>query len=224
MTQARLLAIHVGRPQRFGTEGAKDPMQRPWWSATVKTAVSGPIFVGRENIEGDRQADRQGHGGPDKAVLLYSQEHYPGWHRELARSDLRAGAFGENFTVSDRTEEDVCIGDVFTVGESVLQVAQPRKPCWKQSRRWQIVDLSARMEQGARIGWYARVLQEGYVEAGQDLKLVSRCERPWSVAHTYAVISSPEGDPNATAELAECEVLATVVRERLKRALRAMRS
>ena len=95
---------------------------------------------------GDGQADRKNHGGPYRAVLGYSADHYPVWREDLDMPDLPYGAFGENFTIAGLDEESVALGDVFRVGDQVvLQVSQPRAPCWKLARRWEIKDLTARV-------------------------------------------------------------------------------
>jgi MOSC domain-containing protein YiiM len=95
-------------------------------------------MVRRFNLDGDGQADLVHHGGVDKAVLCYPHEHYEFWASEYSEVEWRAGCFGENLTLAGLCEADVCIGDVFQLGDALLQVSQPRQPCWKLSRRWGI--------------------------------------------------------------------------------------
>jgi len=134
MDTAKIVSLRVGMPRTFGREGAVDPMERPWRSGIFKEEVDEPVWLGRTNLVGDGQADLKHHGGPEKAVHVYAAAHYPAWQRELQRADLTYGAFGENFTVEGQTEETVCIGDTYRVGDAVVQVSQPRQPCWKPAR------------------------------------------------------------------------------------------
>lgn len=219
MEQPVVLSIQVGLPQERGRDGADDPMDRPWTSAIFKEAVTGPVWLGRTNLEGDRQADRKNHGGPDKAVLLYAASHYPAWRQELGLEAFPFGAFGENFTVAGLTEETVCIGDVLAVGGAVVQVSQPRQPCWKLAFRWRIKDLTARVERTGRTGWYARVLQEGPVRPGDALTLLERPHPAWTAARATAVMRAKGRDPEATAALASLPALAEAWRAALREVL-----
>lgn len=150
-------------------------MDRPWTTGFFKEPVSSAVRLGLINLEGDGQADLVHHGGTDKAVLAYSAEHYPGWRQSMNNPSLPFGAFGENFTITGLTEADVCIGDIWQVGdEAVLEVSQPRQPCWKLARRWRIKSLALDVQQTGRTGWYFRVLTEGIVAAGMRLVLLFR--------------------------------------------------
>jgi len=212
---AILVSIQVGLPRRWGDPEATDPMERPWESAIAKEPVQGPVWLGRTNLIGDGQADLKHHGGPDKAVLAYAAAHYPLWRAELGRSDLPYGAFGENFTINGLTEEVVCIGDVYAIGEARVQVSQPRQPCWKIARRWRIKDLTARVVETGRTGWYLRVLTEGYVEARVPVELVERPFPQWTVARATEVMRNRWRDQAAARALAECPALAQSWKETL---------
>ena len=121
MSAPLLVSIQVGLPAVRGLPGSDDPMDQTWTSGIVKAPVDGPVWLGRTNLAGDGQADLVNHGGLDKAVLSYAAAHYPGWRRELERPDLPHGAFGENFTVDGLTEDAVCIGDTYTLGDDVVR-------------------------------------------------------------------------------------------------------
>lgn len=198
----RLVAVRVGHPRTI-----EDDVR--WVTAFFKDAVSGPILLRFTNLEGDRQADRRVHGGPDKAVCVYSGDHYPAWREELGRPDMGAGGFGENFTVSGQTEADVCLGDRFHVGQAVVEVSQPRGPCAKLARRWDRPDLPKRVVASGRSGWYLRVIQEGHVQAGESLTLVERPFAEWTIARvndvTYGLRGSTLDDAQ---ELVRCPALA----------------
>jgi MOSC domain-containing protein YiiM len=209
-----LLSIQVGMPQDYGADALSD---KPWRSGIHKTTVQDRIRVSKDGLPGDGQEYLKAHGGPFRRVLAYAAAHYPVWRVELALPDMPYGAFGENFTVSELTEESVCLGDVYTVGEAVIQVAQPRQPCSKLARRWGIKDLTARVEARGWGGWYHSVLQEGYVQAGDPITLQ---ERPYPVL-TIALVNALETgkirSPAIAAELAQIPALTETWRERFAR-------
>jgi MOSC domain-containing protein YiiM len=217
MSDPILLSIQVGRPVARGDEGASDPMQRRWTSGIVKQSVTGPVRLGRTNLDGDGQADLRNHGGLEKAVLAYAAGHYAIWREELALPDLPFGAFGENLTIDGLDETSVCIGDVYAVGGAKVQVSQPRKPCWKLARRWKLKDLPVRVQQTGRGGWYLRVLDEGFIEPGQAFALRERpCPR-WTVSLANDLLYRRRVSPEDLAGLAACPLLSPTWRDSLGR-------
>ncbi len=225
----RVLSIQVGRPRQMPPTGDGADWDRRWRTAFVKEPVAGPVMLGRLGLEGDSQADLMVHGGPDMAVLAYSADHYPLWHRELALAGLGPGGFGENLTVAGQDEHGACIGDVYELGEALLQVSQPRGPCHKIAWRWRVADLQARVEATGRHGWYLRVLREGPIEAGQELRLSERPHPDWTVRRAADVYRRRRAEPAEAAEAAEaaelgaCEALAGRARARLRTAATAAR-
>jgi MOSC domain-containing protein YiiM len=203
----RIVSVQVGMPAEHGSDDADNPMDRAWTTGFFKEPVAGPVRVGATNLEGDGQADLRVHGGPDKAVLLYAASHYPAWREELGFA-MPFGAFGENLSVEGMSEADVCIGDVFRAGTARLQVAQPRGPCWKIARRWKIRDLSARVQRTGRTGWYARVLRQGVLQAGDEIVLVDRPHPQWSVALATELLRPANGREPEAAALAQLPELA----------------
>jgi len=196
-----VLSIQVGMPRLVSAEEAPDPHGRSWRTGFFKTPVTGPVWLGRTNLAGDGQADLKNHGGPDKAVLCYSAEHYPCWRAELEMPDLPHGAFAENFTVSVLDEEKVCLGDIYEVGEALVQVTQPRQPCWEISARWRRPDLTERVLKTGRTGWYLRVLREGMVEAGVPMLLRERPNPEWTVTRATATMRASSNIEGARALL-----------------------
>jgi MOSC domain-containing protein YiiM len=168
-------------------------------------------------LNGDGQADLRYHGGVDRAILGYSVDHYPTWHSELGYS-LVHGAFGENFTIARLFEDNVCIGDVYRLGPVLVQVSQPRQPCWKLSRRHGIPGLAASAEKTGRTGWYMRVLQEGYVEAGMELVLQERPYPEWTVTKAHEVAREQNKNPDVARALGHCPHLSADWKEMLLRA------
>ncbi|MGH8912963.1 MAG: MOSC domain-containing protein [Acidimicrobiia bacterium] len=182
----RLVSVQVGMPKIFEDEGGFRP-DRSWSSAIMKAPVEGPVWLGELNLDGDRQDDLAVHGGPDQSILGYAAAHYAHWRAELGRPDFPHGAFGENFTIEDLDEDSVSIGDTFEVGDALIQVTNPRGPCWKIARRHGIPTLTARVEELGWTGWYYRTLQQGHIEAGQDLRLTGRPHPEWTIRRVAGV-------------------------------------
>jgi MOSC domain-containing protein YiiM len=197
-----LASIQVGRPQIRGSDDAENPWDRRWFSAFIKKTASGPVPLRWTNLDGDAQADLEYHGGVDKAVCCYASIHYDDWRRELGLPDMAFGAFGENFTIDGLAEPDVCIGDVWRVGTAVVQVSQPRQPCWKLARRWKIKTLTYQVQQSGRTGWYFRVLTEGVVAAGSPITLSNRPHPDWTVARANRIMHHDKSDLESAAALA----------------------
>jgi MOSC domain-containing protein YiiM len=138
-----------------------------------KLPVSEPARLGMLGFEGDGVADKKHHGGPDKAVCVYSTEHYRYWEDALGIK-LPPAPFGENFSVSELYEEDICIGDIFQAGTALVQVSQPRQPCKTLAARYGRNDMVKLAVDSGRTGFYFRVLQKGVVKRGDILVLRER--------------------------------------------------
>ncbi|MBF0566408.1 MAG: MOSC domain-containing protein [Nitrospirae bacterium] len=151
-----------------------------------KVQVDGPLRLNKHGFEGDGVADLKHHGGEDKAVCVYSLKHYPYWESALGIK-LPSAAFGENLSVTLITEEEVCIGDVFSLGTARLQVSQPRQPCKTLAARYGRNDLLKMVVDTGFTGFYFRVLQEGLAAPGQKLLLEDRSHPDISVAYANHV-------------------------------------
>ena len=139
-----------------------------------KEPVEGRVMLRRLNLDGDGQADLWGHGGAFRAVYVYSFENYAYWARELGCDDFTIGQFGENFTVEGMLEENIHVGDVFRVGSALVEVSQPRVPCYKLAIKMGIEGFQNQFLASGRMGFYFRVLEEGEVGAGDTIELVNR--------------------------------------------------
>jgi MOSC domain-containing protein YiiM len=203
-----LHSIQVGTPKNYGFEDATDTHDKPWTTGFFKTPIEGRIFVGTTNLVGDGQADLRNHGGVDKAVLAYSADHYPKWREELRTPDMPHGAFGENLTIVGLSEESVCIGDIFHIGEVAFEVSQPRQPCWKLARRWRMHELLGMVVRNGRSGWYLRVLKEGWIEALMPVELIERPNPEWSIARANKILHHCRQDLALTLDLADVPGLA----------------
>jgi MOSC domain-containing protein YiiM len=154
-------------------------------SGIVKEAVtSDTVYLDTLNLEGDRQADLSVHGGPDKAVYAYPVEHLPRWNTELGTA-FGPSTFGENLTTAGWLEDEVFIGDIWSWGEALLQVSQPRSPCYKLAAVTGRPDLLKRMVESGRTGWYLRVLQPGRVPTGEPVHIVQHGAEAVSVLRAH---------------------------------------
>ena len=152
-------------------------------TALIKTSVSGSVTVTTLGICGDEHAHEAFHGGENKALHQYPQEHYAAWRLEFPASDkFHSGAFGENLATVGATEESVCIGDIVRAGSVVLELTQPREPCFVLSEMFGVPEFARRVQATRRCGWYWRVLQEGTLRAGDNMVLLNRPNPEWSVA------------------------------------------
>ncbi|MGW7884092.1 MOSC domain-containing protein [Staphylococcus xylosus] len=144
--------------------------KRPMRSALNKKRFAGSMWLSKTGFVKDEQ-EYKGHGGPDKAVCLYSKKNYSLWEQDVTVLPEYA-MFGENITVSDLDEQDVHFGDQFKLGDAVLEVSEIREPCWKIQEKYKIPNLIKRMSNSGKTGFYLRVLKEGYVQEDSNLELL----------------------------------------------------
>jgi len=202
----KLLSLQVGLPRVLGDDEACSVMDRRWETGFFKEPVKGAVQVNLTGLEGDGQADVENHGGPDKAINVYPEEHFPYW-KEVLGLECKPGAFGENFTTCGLLESEVCIGDIFRIGDVRVQVSQPRQPCWKLARRWKVKDLAALVQRTGYTGWYFRVLREGSVQAPDRLGLMERLYPKWTIAAANDIIYNQKENWELAAQLASCPPL-----------------
>jgi MOSC domain-containing protein YiiM len=165
---ARLLSVNVGRPAQLGVRRG-----RPLMSAIGKAPVEGRVRVAGVNLEGDDQADRRVHGGPDKAVYAYAREDAAFWEGELGRR-LGPGAFGENLTTEGLDVSGAVVGERWRIGSVELEVCQPRLPCNKLALRMGEPLMVKRFAQASRPGAYLRIVREGSLGAGDAVEVLAR--------------------------------------------------
>src|SRR3954452_12934986 len=172
------------------------PKDVAWRGKTVftgvfKEPVTGPCRVRRLNVDGDGQADLAGHGGEQRAVFVYQVDSYRYWQRELGRDDLEYGQFGENFTVTGLSDDDVCIGDQLAIGEALFEGSQPRVTCYRVGLRMSEPRMPALLVAHRRPGFYLRVLEEGEVGAGDARERLERGAEAMTVAEVDALLYLP---------------------------------
>jgi ferredoxin-NADP reductase/MOSC domain-containing protein YiiM len=180
-----LLSVNVGLPA-----------EHEWSGGTIRTAIwkspkAGPQRVNRLNIVGDDQADKLGHGGEHRAVMVYQLESYDFWQRHFDRDDFEYGQFGENFTVTGLADDEVCIGDRYRIGSAIFEVTQPRVTCFRVGIRLGVPTMAALLVEHKRPGFYLRVIEEGYVTAGDPIERISRPADTLTVARTDGLLYLP---------------------------------
>jgi ferredoxin-NADP reductase/MOSC domain-containing protein YiiM/ferredoxin len=167
----KLVSVNVGMPKDVAWQG------KTVFTGVFKDPVTGPRRVGKLNVDGDGQGDLAGHGGEQRAVFVYQTDSYRYWERELGRNDFVHGQFGENFTIEGPSDDEVCIGDRYQIGTAVFEVTQPRVTCYRVGIRMNDPRIPALLVSHRRPGFYFRVLQEGEVQAGDEIiKLASGAE------------------------------------------------
>jgi ferredoxin-NADP reductase/MOSC domain-containing protein YiiM len=181
----RLVSVNVGMPRDVSWRG------RTVFTGVFKDPITGPRRVRRLNIDGDGQGDLGGHGGEQRAVFVYQLDSYRYWERELGRTGLVPGQFGENFTVDGLADAEVCIGDRYAIGTAVFEVTQPRVTCYRVGIRMEDPRIPALLVSHRRPGFYFRVIEEGDVEAGDDIVKLAAGPEGMAVAEVDGLLYLP---------------------------------
>ena len=182
---ARLLSVNVGLPRDVEWQG------KTVRTAVWKEAVRGPRVVRRLNVDGDGQGDLAGHGGEHRAVFVYQMDSYRYWQSELGRNDFVYGQFAENFTVDGLSDREVCIGDRYRIGGALFEVTQPRVTCYRVGIRMNEPQMAALLVARGRPGFYLRVLEEGEVEAGNEIVQVGAGPERMTISEIDALLYLP---------------------------------
>lgn len=177
----KIISLNIAQPETL-MHGSKEVE-----SGINKKPAGKPLLLTYTGLTGDGQADLIHHGGPDKAVCVYSAVHFPYWEQQWKRA-VEPGAFGENFTLSALTEESLCIGDIFRVGGALVQVSQPRQPCFKLGIKHGLPGLPQQVQQEGYTGFYFRVLEEGLVVEGDELHIEAKHPAAITVAEANHVM------------------------------------
>jgi len=181
----RLLSVNVGMPKDVAWQG------KTVFTGVFKDPVAGPRRVRKLNVDGDGQGDLAGHGGEQRAVFVYQIDSYRYWQRELGRDDFVYGQFGENFTVEGLGDDEVCIGDRFRIGTAAFEVTQPRVTCYRVGIRMDDPRIPALLVSHHRPGFYFRVLEEGDVQAGDEIVKLASGPEQMAVAEADALLYLP---------------------------------
>lgn len=188
---------------------------RSFQTGYFKESTDYQLWLGETGIQGDFQADKKFHGGPEKALLAYGMSSYTMWQEKYGL-ELGYGAFGENISISGLDEENVCLGDVYKIGEVLIEVSQPRQPCWKINVALKNKDMLKKVLLEGRTGWYYRVIKEGYLQKGMLLTLHNRPNPEWSVKRANDVMKSKKEDSALVEELLKVKELSDEWKKDLK--------
>ena len=183
----RVLSVNVGVPRDFVYGG------RPARSAIWKSPVAGRIAARGVNLDGDDQADRRAHGGPDKAIYAYAIEDVRFWERELGRA-LTHGVFGENLTTEGVAVNDALVGERWAIGTAVLEVSEPRVPCWRLGVRMGDPTFPRRFTEALRPGAYLRIVVEGELGAGDEIRVVERPDHDVTIRDVFRIYTGDRGE------------------------------
>lgn len=209
----KLLSVNVSEPKAVSYNG------KTIHTGIFKAPVSGRVALRRFNLDGDGQGDLAVHGGVDKAVYAYPNEHYEWWRRELLRDDLTYGQFGENFTVEGMLEDSVHIGDVFRVGTAHVEVSQPRVPCFKLGLKMGIPTFPKQFLASERPGFYLRVLEAGEVGAGDAIERVKVGQKCLTVKAVHHLLYFDSSNLEGIHEVLSITALAASWRESFEKVL-----
>jgi ferredoxin-NADP reductase/MOSC domain-containing protein YiiM/ferredoxin len=190
-----LVSVNVGMPKNVAWQG------KTVYTGVWKHPVDGPVMARRLNIDGDGQGDRNGHGGEQRAVMVYQLASYRHWQQHFGRDDFGYGQFGENLTVDGMPDDQVCIGDRYRIGEAEFEVTQPRVTCYRVGLRMGEPEMPALLVSHHRPGFYMRVLTEGHIQAGDQIVKTRTGPHALTVADIDALLYLPGHDP-ATLRLA----------------------
>jgi MOSC domain-containing protein YiiM len=196
--------------------GTARPFNGAELSAITKRAREGAVQVLEEGLAPDEQADRSVHGGPEMALHLYPLDHHTWWRGIIGDHPAldEPGGFGSNLAVSGLTEDMVNIGDRFRLGTALIEVSQPRQPCWKIEHRFGHKGMVAQIIESGRSGWYFRVIETGLVAAGDSLERIAIGAESWSVARVFRALVAGKASPEELAALAELAPLSPKLREK----------
>jgi MOSC domain-containing protein YiiM len=181
-----------------------------------KSPVKGPVVVRTLNLDGDQQADLKVHGGVYKAVYSYPVEHYPFWGSIYPEMELPWGSLGENLTTSGMLESSVAIGDQFRIGSAVLQVTQPRVPCFKLAAKFDDDEIIPTFRASGRPGFYFSVIQEGQLQAGDTVELILAHSAKFTISEALRLYSPEVIDDRILERALNCDALPPGLRRRLE--------
>ncbi len=192
----KLLSVNVGGARQFDYNG------RAVRSAIWKFPVAGRVRVSGVNLDADAQADRKAHGGPDKAVYAYAVEDYKWWQAQLDRA-LQHAEFGENLTTEGIDVTSALIGERWRIGSVLLEVSEPRVPCWRLGVRMGDPSFPRRFTAAGRPGAYLRIIEEGELGAGDEIRVVRRPAHEISVGDVFRIYTRDRNEAHRLLDLSE---------------------
>lgn len=203
----KLISINVGMPKLVEIVGNQVN------TGIYKTPQTGKVWLSKRNLEGDGQADLTVHGGEFQAAYSYPVEHYSYWEKTLSKPQLSYGTFGENFTVSGMLEDEVYVGDRFVIGDAIVEATMPRIPCFKFGHKIGKPDILPDFLASGRSGFYHKVIQEGYVQAGDAIVRIAHDPNSITIRRALGLQKLDEGDVEALQQALTLEQLPPLLRQ-----------
>ncbi|MFH6604848.1 MOSC domain-containing protein [Maribacter algicola] len=210
----RVISTNIGKPVTFEWNGKNEQ------TGIFKYPVDSPLFLTKNDVAKDTIINRVNHGGENKACYLFSADQYPYWKNLYPNLDWNWGMFGENLTVLGMDESSMRIGDIYKVGTALVQVSQPREPCYKLGVRFEDQTILKQFIDHAHSGTYVRILEEGEVRMEDEFVLVEQSKNPLTVKQGFEVILARKKDPQLVKLAVGNTSLPEYKRERLKKYLR----
>lgn len=212
----KLVSVNVGMPKLVEINSHQVN------TGIYKTPQTGKVWLGKVNLAGDGQADLTVHGGEFQAAYSYPIEHYAHWEKTLGKPQLPYGTFGENFTVTGMLEDEVYVGDRFTVGDAIVEATMPRVPCFKFGHKIGKPDILPAFLASGRSGFYHKVIKEGYVQAGDAIVRVAHHPNSITIRRALGLQKLDEGDADALQQALTIQQLPPLLRQVYQRRLEAI--
>ena len=209
----KVISTNLAKPVFFKWNGETHS------TGIFKYPVDQALTLQYEDVQGDTIADRRVHGGIHKACYLFSSDNYPYWKEKYPDLEWNWGMFGENLTVEGLDETHLQIGNIYRLGTALVQITQPREPCYKLGYRFGNQDILRQFIEHARPGTYVRVLETGEVKNGDELELVEKSESPLTIKQFYQLLFSRQKDKELLQQAVANEALPERKRERLAKFL-----
>lgn len=212
----QITSINVAMPNTIEIKG------KPVLTSIYKEPVTGSVWLGKLGLTGDGQADLTVHGGEHQALYSYPVEHYEYWQNRLHIPQLAPGTFGDNFTTSGLLEDEICVGDILSIGEALVQVTMPRIPCFKFGHKIGHPEILNEFLRSGKSGFYQHVLTEGYVKVGDKIVLVERDPNQISIRTALGLQKLDEGDAPLLEQALKIKSLAPLLKNIYEQRLMAV--
>lgn len=206
----RILSTNIANPTTFIWNGKEVT------TGINKKPTDVPIFLGKENVIGDEISNKKVHGGEFKACYLFSAKHYPYWQNLYPNLEWNFGMLGENLTVTDLDEKSLNIGDIYKLGKAVVQITQPREPCFKFAHKFGSEDVLQQFIAHGYSGTYVRVLEEGEVKKGDRFKLLERKEDSITIFEFFELLYAENKNSAHIELILNNDALPQRIKKRLK--------
>ncbi|MGB5434294.1 MAG: MOSC domain-containing protein [Maribacter sp.] len=211
----KIISTNIGNPTMFLWNGKEER------TGIYKYPTEKALFLGKTDVENDTVIDRKHHAGVNKACYLFSADQYPFWKSKYPHLEWNWGMFGENLTVKGLEESNLRIGDIYSIGTSLVQVSQPREPCYKLGIRFGTQDIIQQYIDHGHPGTYVRILESGKVKVHDEMVLIDRSENPLTVQQFYKLLYAKEKDVALVNLAIENAALPDYKKERLKKHLKS---